>query len=125
MLSRIHDKSDILESGRIMLSVDCEPGCYTLTDLEYSEHALREVLVETHKAIREAVSTKNNFTFEGYVNILASLTNNLKSITESLLAVKTAIQAKNSEQSTSITESFTREFVEYSSKKCGKAKKIL
>jgi hypothetical protein len=117
MLSRIHDKSDILKSGRIMLLVDCEPGCYTLTDLEYSEHALREVLVETHKAIQEAMSTKNNFTFDVYVNILASLTNNLKIITESLLAVKGGIQANNGEQSTSITESFTREFVEYSSKK--------
>jgi hypothetical protein len=117
MLSRIHDKSDILESGRIMLSVDCEPGCYTLTDLEYSEHALREVLVENHKAIQEAMSTKHNFTFDVYINILASLTNNLKIITESLLAVKARIQANNGEQGTSITESFTREIVEYSSKK--------
>jgi len=87
MYSRIHANSDILNNGKIMLLVDCEPGCYTLTDLEYSKHALQELLVDTHKAIQETISTKDNFTFEAYVNILVSLTNNLTSITESLLAL--------------------------------------
>ncbi|TWH45715.1 hypothetical protein [Sporomusa sp. KB1] len=111
MLERIHANSDILTSGKIMLLVDCEPGCYTLTDLEYSEHTLQELLVDTHKAIQEAISTKNDFTFEAYVTILVSLTDNIKNITESLLTIKAAIQAAKSEQGTIISESYQKERV--------------
>jgi len=111
MLERIHANSDILTNGKIMLLVDCEPGCYTLTDLEYSEHALQELLVDTHKAIQEAISTKNNFSFETHVTILVSLTNNIKNITESLLTIKVAIQAAKSERGAIISESYQKERV--------------
>ncbi len=100
MFARIHNKSDILENGKIMLLTDSTPGCRTLTDLQYLEHTLREVLVETHKSIQEAMANNNNFTFKAYVEILSSLSGNLKIITESILAVKSCIQAsrdKNSE----------------------------
>lgn len=124
MFERIHTHSDLLKGGKIMLLVDCEPGCYTLTDLEYSEHAFQELLVDTYKALQEAILTKNDFTFEAYVNILVSLTNNLKSITESLLAVKAGILAAKGEQGTIITESKQQESVEYSVKKLQQSTKM-
>jgi hypothetical protein len=117
MFERVHAQSDLLKGGKIMLPVDCEPGCYTLTDLEYSEHALRELLVDTHKTIQEAIEIKNNLTFETYVTILVSLTNNLKTITDSLLAVKTNIQATQNSQGKIIAESYQMESIEYSGNK--------
>ncbi len=117
MFERIHAQSDLLKGGRIMLLVDCEPGCYTLTDLEYSEHALQELLVDTQKTIQEAIATKNNYPLETYVNILTSLTNNLKTITDSLLAVKTRIPSTQTAQSKIITESYQMESIEYSTSK--------
>ncbi|MBP2636893.1 MAG: hypothetical protein H6Q72_2800 [Firmicutes bacterium] len=119
MFERIHAQSDLLKGGKIMLLVDCEPGCYTLTDLEYSEHALQELLVDTQKTIQEAIATKNNFTLETYVNILTSLTNNLKVITESLLAVKTRIHTTQNVQSKIIAESYQIESIEYRANKLG------
>jgi len=117
MLSRIHDQSDILESGKIMLLVDCEPGCYTLTDLEYLEHTLRETLVENHKSLQEMTVAKAAFSLDKYVNMLTAVTNNLKGITDSLLAIKSVIATNNSEPSLSITESFTREIINFPIKK--------
>ncbi|SDF63126.1 hypothetical protein [Sporomusa acidovorans] len=117
MFSRVHTNSDILDNGKIMLLVDSEPGCYILTDLQYSEHAFQELLVDTHKAIQEARSTKNNFSLETYVNILTTLTNNLKMITESLLAVKAEKNITKGEHSTIITESYQEKSVEYMAKK--------
>jgi hypothetical protein len=115
MLARIHTKSDVLQNGKIMLLVDCDPGCYTLTDLEYAELALKEVLVDTYKAIQEITSTKNNFPFDAYTNILVSLTNNLKTITESLIALKTELPATDKQCST-ISESFTQKISIYKQK---------
>ncbi|WP_094605521.1 hypothetical protein SPSIL_021790 [Sporomusa silvacetica DSM 10669] len=117
MYSRINDHSDVLTNGRIMLLTDNEPGCYTLTDLQYSEHAFQELLVDTHKAIQEAKLSKNDYTLETYVNILVTLTNNLKNITESLLAVKAEIQTANGERSTTIAASYQIESVECITKK--------
>ncbi|TWH48392.1 hypothetical protein [Sporomusa sp. KB1] len=117
MYSRINDHSDVLTNGKIMLLTDNEPGCYTLTDLQYSEHAFQELLVDTHKAIQEATLSKNDYTFDTYVNILVTLTNNLKNITESLLAVKAAIQTAKGERSTTIAASYQIESVECITKK--------
>ncbi|TWH48710.1 hypothetical protein [Sporomusa sp. KB1] len=115
MYSRIHTQSDVLKNGKIMLLVDCNPGCITLTDLEYAEYALREVLVATYKAIQEITLIKNNFTYDAYVNILVSLTNNLKTITESLIALKTEISTTDKQCST-IAESFTQKISIYKPK---------
>jgi hypothetical protein len=117
MFERVHTHSDILKNGKIMLLVDCEPGCYTLTDLEYSEHAFQELLVDTYKTLQEAKLTKNSFTFEAYTNTIVTLTNNLENITKSLLAVKAAIQAANGKQGTIITESYQQESLEHYAKK--------
>ena len=113
MRSRIHQNSDILDNGKIMLITDNEAGCLVLTDLQYSEHALRELLVDTHKTIQKAISAKDDFPLDSYVNILASLTNSLKNITSSLLAVKTEMQAEKKDDPVAvITESYTEKLSE-------------
>ncbi|WP_371379065.1 hypothetical protein [Sporomusa aerivorans] len=101
MLSRIHSQTDVLKNGKIMMLVDGDPGCYILTDLKYTEHALKEVLVCTYKTIQEITAAKNNFSLDAYVNMLVSLTNNLKIITESLLALKTKSSKPDMQCSTS------------------------
>lgn len=115
MLARIHAKSDVLENGKIMLFMDCEPGCRVVTDLEYSEHALREVLVDTYKTIAEVISGKNDLPVETYVDLLATLTKNLKMVTDSLLAIKAdASSRRPKEPNTFISESIIKEVFNYS-----------
>ncbi|SDF00553.1 hypothetical protein [Sporomusa acidovorans] len=115
MFARVNANSDILENGKIMLYVDSDPGCYTLTDLQYLEHALRELLVDIYRGIQETKLKKNNLSFESYVAVLSSLANNLKIITDSLLAVKKAIEeAKHEADGPAISNSFINQFVEYS-----------
>jgi hypothetical protein len=113
MFARVNANSDILENGKIMLYVDSDPGCYTLTDLQYLEHALRELLVDTFKGIQETRLKKNDISFESYIETLSSLTNSIKIITDSLLAVKKATEAKREVDSPVISDSFIKQFVKY------------
>lgn len=117
MFERIHEQSDILSNGKLMLLVDCKPGCYILTDLEYSEHALRELLIGTHKAIQQAIAAKDDLPLGSYVDLLTSLTNNLTAITTSLLAVKAHSQPDNAASSTLLAKSFKKTSIEYTTNK--------
>lgn len=110
MLSRIHSQTDVLKNGKIMLLIENDSDCQTLTDLEYAEYALKEILVCNYKAIQEITASKNNVSLGNYIDMLTSLTNNLKIITESLLALKIKTSNPNTKSST-ISESLLKEIV--------------
>ena len=88
MYARMHAKSDILNNGKIMLTDDSSANCYILSDLQYAEYAFKELLVDTEKTRQQLLTAKEDMPLDQYMPALIALTNNLKTITDSLLTIK-------------------------------------
>lgn len=59
-----------------------------LANRDYMEKALREAVMITRHAIREASMARNNYLFEEYVRFLDSLTGDLTKLSELLLVIE-------------------------------------
>lgn len=68
-----------------MLETEYESTDERLSNREYMEKALREAIMVTRNAIREASMERNGYLFEEYVRFLDSLTGDLARLSELLL----------------------------------------
>jgi hypothetical protein len=71
-----------------MLGTEYESTDERLSTREYTEKALREAVMVTRDAIREASTERNGYLFEEYVRFLDSLTGNLARLSELLLVIE-------------------------------------
>ncbi len=68
-----------------MIWPENESADYLLSNREYMEKALREAIMVTRNAIREASMERNGYLFEEYIRFLDSLTGDLARLSELLL----------------------------------------
>jgi len=68
-----------------MIWSENESADHLLSNREYMKKALREAIMVTRNAIREARMERNDYLFEEYVRFLDSLTGDLARLSELLL----------------------------------------
>ncbi len=71
-----------------MFGTEYESSDEKLPNREYTEKALREAVMVTRDAIREANRERSGYLFEEYVRFLDSLTGNLARLSELLLVIE-------------------------------------
>ena len=78
----------MLSGQRLRIVLGEEQDSYLLGNMELIEEGLQEALVATRNALRQVQKDQYDYSFEGYADVLRALTGNLKTITETYLAIK-------------------------------------